>query len=37
VSHDVCHYPDSGRTLYTEGDKWRLEDADRQVVKSGKV
>ena len=37
VSHDVCHYPDSGRTLYTEGDKWRLEDAGGQVVKSGHV
>ena len=37
VSHDVCHYPDSGRTLYTEGDKWRLEDANGQVIKSGLV
>ena len=35
--HDVCHYPDSGRTLYTEGDRWRLEDADGRVVKSGDV
>jgi uncharacterized cupin superfamily protein len=37
VSNDVCHYPDAGRTLYTEGDTWRLEDADGQVVKSGQV
>jgi uncharacterized cupin superfamily protein len=37
VSHDVCHYPDSGRTLYTESYKWRLEEADGQVVKSGHV
>jgi uncharacterized cupin superfamily protein len=37
VSHDVCHYTDSGRTLYTEGDKWRLEDADGRIVKSGRI
>ena len=37
VSHDVCHYPDSGRTLHTEGETWRLEEADGRVVKSGRV
>ncbi|HUG24227.1 cupin domain-containing protein [Piscinibacter sp.] len=37
VTHDVCHYPDLGRTLYTEGDVWRIEDADGQVIKSGRV
>jgi uncharacterized cupin superfamily protein len=37
VSHDVCHYPDSGRTLYTEGETWRLEEADGTVAKSGRV
>jgi uncharacterized cupin superfamily protein len=36
-SHDVCHYPDLGKTLYTEGDQWRIEDADGRVVKSGRV
>lgn len=35
VSHDVCHYPDSGRTLYTEGNAWRIEDAAGHVIKSG--
>lgn len=35
VTHDVCHYPDSGKTLYTEGKNWRLEDAAGEVVKSG--
>lgn len=34
-SHDVCHYPDSGRTLYTEGDTWRLLDAAGAVLRSG--
>lgn len=37
VSHDVCHYPDVGETLYTEGDTWRLVDAAGAVLKSGKV
>jgi len=32
---DVCHYPDSGRTLYTVGNDWRVEDAAGVVVKSG--
>jgi uncharacterized cupin superfamily protein len=36
-SHDVCHYPDLGRTLYTEGETWRLVDIDGQVLKSGRV
>lgn len=35
VTHDVCHYPDLGRTLYTEGSNWRMEDAAGKVVKSG--
>ena len=37
VTHDVCHYPDSGRTLYTEGDTWRVEDADGRVIRSGRI
>ena len=37
VTHDVCHYPDVGRTLYTEGDVWRVEDASGTVLKSGRV
>ncbi len=33
---DTCHYPDDGRTLYNEGDSWRLVDAEGNVLKSGK-
>jgi uncharacterized cupin superfamily protein len=36
-THDVCHYPDVGKTLYTEGDTWRVEDASGQVLESGRV
>jgi uncharacterized cupin superfamily protein len=36
LSHDVCHYPDVGKTLYTEGKDWRLEDAQGQVLREGK-
>ena len=37
VTHDICHYPDVGRTLYTEGDAWRIESADGSIVKSGTI
>jgi uncharacterized cupin superfamily protein len=37
LTHDVCHYPDAGHTLYTEGEIWRVEDAAGQVLRSGKV
>jgi uncharacterized cupin superfamily protein len=37
ASHDVCHYPDCGRTQYTQGETWRLEEADGRIVKSGRV
>lgn len=37
LSHDICHYPDVGRTLYTEGATWRLVDAAGVVLESGKV
>jgi uncharacterized cupin superfamily protein len=36
-THDVCHYPDVGKTLYTEGEVWRVEDSGGQVIRSGKV
>ena len=36
-THDVCHYPDVGKTLYTEGEVWRVEDSSGQVTHSGKV
>ena len=36
--HDVCHYPDLGRTLYTEGRDWRLvDDASGTVLKHGRI
>jgi uncharacterized cupin superfamily protein len=36
VTHDACHYPESGRVLYTEGEEWRIEGPDGNVVKSGR-
>jgi uncharacterized cupin superfamily protein len=35
VNHDVCHYPDTGRTLHTDGRAWRLLEANGQLFKSG--
>lgn len=35
VTRDICHYPDVGKTLYSEGDRWRLEDDAGQVLRSG--
>lgn len=35
VERDVCHYPDTGRTLHRIGNDWRLLDADGQVFKTG--
>lgn len=37
LTHDVCHYPDVGKTLYTEGETWRFVDAQGNVIRSGKV
>ena len=37
LTHDICHYPDVGKTLYTEGEVWRVEDASGSVLKSGRV
>ena len=37
VTHDICHHPDVGKTLYNEGEAWRLEDASGQVLKSGRI
>jgi len=36
VTHDVCHYPESGRACHTEGETWRLEASDGTVLKSGR-
>jgi uncharacterized cupin superfamily protein len=35
VTQDVCHYPDTGRTLHRVGNDWRLLEADGQVFKTG--
>lgn len=36
LTQDVCHYPDSGRTLYCEGETWRMVEADGTVFKTGR-
>ncbi len=36
VTHDACHYPDSGKIAYTKGETWRVEDRDGQVLNSGR-
>ncbi len=35
VNQDVCHYPDTGRTLHRVGNAWRLLEADGKLFKSG--
>lgn len=35
--HDVCHYPDTGRILHTEGETWRLVTTDGAVIRSGRM
>lgn len=34
ANQDICHYPDTGRTLHREGNAWQL-DADGKLFKSG--
>lgn len=36
LTQDVCHYPDTGRTLYAEGETWRLVEANGTVFKTGR-
>jgi len=36
VTHDICHYSESGQVLYTEGEVWRVENPDGSVVRSGR-
>lgn len=36
VTHDVCHHPDSGQVLYTEGEDWRVEGPDGRILRSGR-
>jgi uncharacterized cupin superfamily protein len=35
AAQDVCHYPDTGRTLHRDGKDWRLLEADGTVFKTG--
>ena len=35
VTHDVCHYPATGRKLFTEGEAWRVEGPAGEVLRSG--
>jgi uncharacterized cupin superfamily protein len=35
AAQDVCHYPDTGRTLHRDGNAWRLLEADGKVFKTG--
>jgi len=37
VTHGVCHYPDAGRVLHTEGETWRMLRDDGTLLKEGKV
>lgn len=37
VTHDVCHYPESGRVLHTDGEDWRIEARDGKVLAAGKT
>jgi uncharacterized cupin superfamily protein len=37
VTHDVCHYPDLGKILHTEGETWRMVRDDGTLIKGGKV
>jgi uncharacterized cupin superfamily protein len=37
VTHDICHYPDLGKVLHTEGETWRMVRDDGTLIKGGKV
>ncbi|MEM9191575.1 MAG: cupin domain-containing protein, partial [Myxococcota bacterium] len=37
VRDDVCHYPDSGRLLRTEGRRWRLVNRDGTLRREGEL
>ncbi len=36
MTHDVCHYPDSGKVQHTEGERWWIEKTDGTILKSGR-
>ena len=35
--YDICHYPDAGRAIHTEGKSWRMVSDDGTVIKEGKM
>lgn len=35
VTRDVCHYPDSGKTLHSKDGAWQMKDAEGKVLRSG--
>lgn len=37
VTHDICHYPDKGQILHTEGDTWRIVSKDGELLGGGKT
>ena len=37
LTHDICHYPDLGQTLHTEGDTWRIISESGEYLTGGKV
>ena len=34
-THDICHYPDAGRALHTDGAAWRMVRDDGTVLREG--
>ncbi|MFZ3321493.1 MAG: cupin domain-containing protein [Usitatibacter sp.] len=36
LTHDVCHYPDSGKVQHQEGENWRVEARDGTILRSGR-
>ena len=37
LTHDICHYPDHGQVLHTEGETWRIVGEDGTQLADGKV
>jgi uncharacterized cupin superfamily protein len=36
-TYDICHYPDAGRSLHTEGETWRMVRDDGTLIREGRV
>ncbi len=37
ITHDICHYPDKGQVLHTEGNTWRIVDESGKRLAGGKT